>query len=68
MRMIAFFAVMSVATFAVGQSHAQDAAAGEKVFNKCKACHVADQDTNKVGPSLQNVVGRPVATVWATPV
>lgn len=35
-----------------------DAAAGEKVFKKCQACHVLDSDTNKVGPSLQGVMGR----------
>lgn len=62
MRMIAFFAAISVASLAAGQSHAQDAAVGEKVFNKCKACHVADQDTNKVGPSLKGVIGRTAGT------
>lgn len=48
MRAIAFFAVMSVVPFIASQSQAQDAAAGEKVFAKCKVCHVADQDKNKV--------------------
>ncbi|MGX9574647.1 c-type cytochrome, partial [Mesorhizobium sp. f-mel] len=46
MRAIAFFAVVSVATFIMSQSQAQDAAAGEKVFAKCKACHVVDEDKN----------------------
>lgn len=37
-------------------------AAGEKIFNKCKACHNADQGgPNKVGPNLWGVVGRPIA-------
>ena len=36
---------------------------GKKVFNKCKACHFADQQKNKVGPYLLGVVGRPVASV-----
>ncbi|MCB1385018.1 MAG: cytochrome c family protein [Nitratireductor sp.] len=40
-----------------------DAEKGEKVFKKCKACHVADSDQNKVGPSLQNVIGRTAGTV-----
>jgi cytochrome c len=41
---------------------AADPGAGEKVFNKCKACHNADQGgANKVGPNLWNVVGAPVA-------
>ena len=35
-----------------------DAAAGEKVFTKCKACHVIDKPTNRVGPSLHGVIGR----------
>ena len=35
-----------------------DAAAGKKVFNKCMACHDAENDKNKVGPSLHGVVGR----------
>ncbi|RUW60241.1 cytochrome c family protein [Mesorhizobium sp. M7A.F.Ca.US.008.03.1.1] len=62
MRAIAFFAVMSVVPFIASQSQAQDAAAGEKVFAKCKVCHVADQDKNKVGPSLNGVIGRTAGT------
>ncbi|MER8464865.1 cytochrome c family protein [Mesorhizobium sp. M1396] len=61
MRAIAFFAVVSVVTF-TSQSQAQDAAAGEKVFTKCKVCHVADQDKNKIGPSLNGVIGRTAGT------
>lgn len=40
-----------------------DAEAGAKVFNRCKACHVADKPQNRVGPSLMGVVGRPAAAV-----
>lgn len=47
----------------VGAASAQDAAAGEKVFAKCKACHVIDAPTNRVGPSLHGVVGRTAGTV-----
>lgn len=37
-------------------------AEGEKVFNKCKACHTIEQGgPNKVGPNLWNVVGGPKA-------
>lgn len=39
-----------------------DPAAGEKVFNKCKACHKID-GTNATGPHLNGVVGRAVASV-----
>ena len=62
MRAIALFAAISVATLASGQAQAQDAAAGEKVFAKCKACHVADEDKNKIGPSLHGVIGRTAGT------
>ena len=62
MRAIAIFAVLSVAVLATGPARAQDAAAGEKVFTKCKVCHVADQDTNKIGPSLHGVIGRTAGT------
>ena len=40
-----------------------DAAKGEKVFAKCKACHVVDAETNRVGPHLKGVIGRNVASV-----
>lgn len=36
---------------------AADAAAGEKVFAKCKACHKVD-GSNGTGPHLNGVVGR----------
>jgi cytochrome c len=62
MRAIALLAAMSVMTLAAGQVHAQDAAAGEKVFAKCKVCHVADTDKNKVGPSLNGLIGRVAGT------
>ncbi len=35
-----------------------DAAKGEKVFAQCKACHVAEEGKNRVGPSLWHIVGR----------
>lgn len=51
-------------------SLAQDAAAGEKLFSKCKACHsitAADGTVivkgGKTGPNLYGVIGRPVASV-----
>jgi cytochrome c len=40
-------------------SVAQDAAAGEKVFMKCKICHqIGETAKNMVGPVLNGVVGR----------
>lgn len=41
---------------------AGDAAKGEKVFGKCKACHKVD-GTNATGPHLDGVVGRAVGAV-----
>ena len=46
-----------------GQVLSADIKAGEKVFKKCKACHLVDQEKNKTGPHLVGIVGRPVATV-----
>jgi cytochrome c len=40
-----------------------DAAKGEKVFTKCKVCHEIASDKNKVGPTLQGVIGRKAGTV-----
>ncbi len=40
-----------------------DAAAGKKVFNKCKACHFVDKEKNKVGPYLKGVIGRKAGSV-----
>jgi cytochrome c len=41
-----------------------DAAAGEKVFKKCRACHEVGADAkSKVGPELNDVVGRKAASV-----
>ncbi len=42
---------------------AGDAAAGEKVFKKCKACHSFDTAKKKIGPHLNGVVGRKAGSV-----
>ena len=40
------------------------AAAGEKVFKKCKSCHqVGDSARNRTGPILNNIVGNPAGGV-----
>jgi cytochrome c len=62
MRAITVLAAISVMSLIAGRAQAQDAAAGEKVFMKCKACHVADKDQNRVGPSLHGVIGRTAGT------
>lgn len=43
---------------AAGSALAGDIKAGEKVFKKCKACHVVDKEKNKTGPHLVNIMGR----------
>ncbi|MBY3757483.1 cytochrome c family protein [Azospirillum formosense] len=49
-----------------GLAAAQDAAAGEKVFNQCKACHTIEAGgPNRVGPNLHGVVGRKAGSVEA---
>ena len=46
-----------------GGALAQDAAAGAKVFAKCKVCHqIGEGAKNMVGPVLTGVVGRPAGT------
>jgi cytochrome c len=53
---VALLGSMSIAS-------AQDAALGEKVFLKCKACHqIGDGAKNAVGPVLNGVVGRKAGT------
>ena len=63
MKKIALAAVLA-AFLPMAAAHAEgDPAAGKKVFNKCKACHFADQKKNKVGPYLLGVVGRKAGSV-----
>ncbi len=43
---------------------AQDAAAGQRVFNQCRACHTTEANgRNGVGPNLHGVVGRRAASI-----
>ncbi len=42
---------------------AADPADGERVFNKCRACHRLEKGANGVGPHLFDVVGRDIASV-----
>ena len=71
---VLFVAIMFAGGSDVRQARAQgeaaalleagQAAAGEAVFKKCKACHeVGPQAKNKVGPQLTGVVGRPAGAV-----
>src|SRR6478735_3862317 len=43
----------------LGSAQAQDAAAGEKVFTQCRACHqIGPNAKNAVGPELNGLIGR----------
>ena len=58
--------VLSAALILVGlgSAQAQDAAAGEKVFAQCRACHqVGPAAKNAVGPVLNGLFGRKAGTV-----
>lgn len=58
-------ATLAALLLASGPAFAQgagDPAAGEKVFNQCKACHTIEAGKNRVGPSLHGVVGRAAGT------
>jgi cytochrome c len=63
--MLLRYSTIAAVAFAVsaGPAAAQDAAAGEKVFAKCKICHqIGENAKNLVGPALNGVVGRPAGT------
>ena len=50
-------------TLGASIAKAGDVKAGEKVFKKCKACHVIEEPKNKTGPHLVNIIGRKAGTV-----
>ena len=60
---LVFAALASAMLFAVPAHAEGDAAKGEKVFTKCKACHEVEKGVNKVGPTLKGVVGRKAASI-----
>jgi len=53
---VAALALVGIASTASADG---DAAKGEKVYGKCKACHMVGPDAkNRVGPELNGIVGR----------
>lgn len=54
---------LATAVMLVTPAAAGDAALGQKVFNKCKACHEAADVKNKVGPGLKGLFGRKAGSV-----
>jgi len=62
-RSLAAALALAAAGFAA-PAHAQDVAAGEKSFNKCRACHqVGETAKNSVGPELNGLFGRKSGSV-----
>lgn len=61
MRSFILMAAVAAGTIISGQAVAQDAAAGEKVFGRCKACHSPDETTSKIGPGLKGIIGHAAA-------
>lgn len=60
------FAVLAGAALlaaAVQPARAQDAAAGEKIYAQCRACHqIGETAKNMVGPALNGVIGQKAGT------
>jgi cytochrome c len=62
-KLLSFLVTGAALCASAGAAMAQDAAAGEKVFSKCKICHqIGDGAKNMVGPVLNGVVGRPAGS------
>ena len=66
MRRMLMTIAVAAAACAPGLASAQsgDAAAGQRVFNQCRACHTPDQGgRNGVGPNLWGGVGRAAGAI-----
>ena len=64
MTKISVLAATAVVAFTASAFADGDAAKGEKVFKKCTACHAVGANAkNKVGPELNGIVGRKVASI-----
>jgi cytochrome c len=62
MRAVIFVTLLAI--IGTGEARAQDAAAGEKEFAVCKACHqIGENAKNAVGPVLNGVIGRKAGSV-----
>ena len=59
-----FILIFTLFIFPFNSAFSQDAAAGKKVFAKCKACHSIDEGGKKrLGPNLWGIVGNKIAAV-----
>lgn len=55
--------LMATGLLICSSGFAADPVAGEKVFKKCKACHLVDAEKNKTGPHLVNLFGREAGAI-----
>ena len=56
--------VFATLALSAGQAAAQDAAAGEKTFLKCRACHqIGETAKHAVGPLMNGLISRKSGTV-----
>jgi cytochrome c len=63
MRQLTMALAAALALAPLGVAQAQDAAAGQRVFNTCRACHTINEGGRAgVGPNLWGIVGRRAAT------
>ncbi len=61
---VIIIAAASSALLPAAPAAAQDAAAGQRVFNQCRACHTVEQGgRNGVGPNLHGLFGRAAGSV-----
>ena len=57
--MVLAILIAALLTGAALPAAAQDAEAGQRVFNQCRACHsINEGGRNGVGPNLHGIVGR----------
>jgi cytochrome c len=61
---LAVATILALAPLTARAQSAGDPAAGQRVFNQCRACHVIENNgRNGVGPNLHGVVGRPAGSI-----
>lgn len=56
-------AALLVAVVSGAASTQGDPDKGRKVFNRCKTCHVIEEEKNKIGPYLVGIFGREAGSV-----